>query len=120
MGLFDSLAESVKGVLGQVTAAEVPAMLNAALAQTSMGNLSGLLNQLQSSGLGAQAQSWIGNGQNLPITADQLKSALSNDQVRQLAQHFGIDPDAVLNLLSQHLPAVVDAATPDGTPPEPT
>ena len=92
MGLFDSLTEGLKGVLGQVTVQDLPGMLNAALAQTPMGNLQGLADQLQSGGLGAEVQSWIGAGKNLPISADQLKEVLGSDQVKQIAQHFGIDP----------------------------
>jgi uncharacterized protein YidB (DUF937 family) len=115
MGLLDSLTEGIKGVLGQAEAAGVPEMLNAALAKTSMGNLQGVVNQLQASGLGAQVQSWLGSGANLPVTADELKAALGNDQVRQLAQHFGVDPDTVLKLLSNQLPAAVDAASPNGS-----
>ncbi len=111
MGLFDTL----KGVLGEAEAAGVPQMLEAALSKTSFGNLQGVLNQLQASGLGSQVQSWLGNGANMPITADQLRAALGNDQVRQLAEHFGVDPDAVLKLLENQLPAVVDAASPNGS-----
>ena len=111
MGLFDTLKDAAMGAL----AGQGPAALNAALGKTDLGGLQGIVNQLQASGLGGQVASWLGSGQNLPISADQLKAALSNDQVRALAQHFGIDPDAALNLLAQHLPAAVDAASPDGT-----
>jgi len=117
VGLFDSLTEGLKGVLGQVTVQDLPGMLNAALAQTPMGNLQGLADQLQSGGLGAEVQSWIGAGKNLPISADQLKEVLGSDQVKQIAQHFGIDPEAALKLLEQNLPATIDAASPNGVLP---
>jgi uncharacterized protein YidB (DUF937 family) len=51
----------------------------------------------------------------MPINSEQLRAALDNDQVKQLAQHFGVDPDAALKLLAEHLPAVVDQQSPDGT-----
>jgi uncharacterized protein YidB (DUF937 family) len=111
MGLFDT----VKGALGQVEAAAVPALINAALAKTNLGDLNGLLTQLQQGGLASQVQSWLGSGQNLSVTADQLRAALGNEQVRQLAQHFGLPVDQVLDLLSQHLPTVIDQASPKGT-----
>jgi uncharacterized protein YidB (DUF937 family) len=47
-------------------------------------------------GLNTQVQSWLGNGQNMPVTADQLRAALSDEHVRALAQHFGVDPQAAL------------------------
>lgn len=114
MGLFDNLSGALGGVLGQVEAAAVPALISAVLAKTNLGDLQGLVNQLQQNGLGPQVQSWLGNGANLPITADQLRAALSSDQVKQLAQHFGVDPDAALKLLAEHLPTVVDKASPNG------
>jgi len=115
MGLFDNLGGALKGVLGQVEAAAVPALISAALAKTNLGDLQGLVNQLQQGGLGPQVQSWLGNGSNISITPDQLRAALGNDQVRQLAAHFGLPVDQALNLLAQHLPAAVDQASPNGT-----
>jgi uncharacterized protein YidB (DUF937 family) len=112
MGLLDSLRG---GVLGQLEAAALPALISAALAKTNLGNLQGLVTQLQQGGLDKQVQSWLGNGPNMGITADQLRGALGNEQVRQLAQHFGVDPDAALKLLAEHLPKVVDQASPNGT-----
>jgi uncharacterized protein YidB (DUF937 family) len=114
MGLFDNLGGALGGIMGQVEAAAVPALISAVLAKTNLGDLQGLVNQLQQNGLGPQVQSWLGNGANLPVTADQLRAALGNEQVRQLAQHFGVDPDAALKLLAEHLPAVVDKASPNG------
>src|SRR5580704_18884674 len=112
MGLLDNLG--LGGVLGQVEAAAMPALISAVLAKTNLGNLSGIVNQLQQGGLATQVQSWLGNGANMPVTADQLRAALGNEQVKQIAQHFGVDPDAALKLLAEHLPAVVDKASPNG------
>jgi uncharacterized protein YidB (DUF937 family) len=114
MGLFDNLNSALGGALGQVEATAVPALISAVLAKTNLGDLQGLVNQLQQNGLGPQVQSWLGNGANTPITPDQLRAALSSDQVKQLAQHFGVDPDAALKVLAQHLPGVVDQASPNG------
>ncbi len=115
MGLLDQLGGSLKGVLGSVAAAEAPALISAALAKTNMGNLQGLVDQLQQGGLGEQVKSWVGNGANLQVTPEQIQSALGNDQLKQLAQHFGVDPDAVAKLLADHLPTVVDQASPNGS-----
>ena len=112
MGLLDSLRG---GVLGQLEAAAVPALISTALSKTNMGNLQGLVAQLQQAGLDKQVQSWLATGPNMTITSDQLRAALGSDQVRQLAQHFGIDPDATLKLLAEHLPNVIDQASPNGT-----
>src|SRR5215472_17082759 len=104
MGILDDLVSGIKGIFGQAEAAAVPELISAALGKTNLGNLQGLINQLQQGGLGPQVQSWLGSGANMSITPDQLRAALGNDQVRQLAGHFGVPVDQVLNLLSEHLP----------------
>jgi|ERR1700686_4879112 uncharacterized protein YidB (DUF937 family) len=114
MGILDSM---FGGALGQLEAAAVPALVSAALAKTNLGDLQGLVNQLQQGGLGNQVQSWLGNGTNLPVSPDQLRAALGSDQVRQMAEHFGVSPDAALKLLSEHLPGVIDKASPSGALP---
>lgn len=112
MGLLDSL---LGGSLSQIEAAAVPALISAALAKTNLGDMQGLVNQLQQGGLGNQVQSWLGNGANMPVSPDQLRAALGSDQIKQLAAHFGVAPDAALKLLSEHLPGVVDKASPNGS-----
>lgn len=111
MALFDKLG----GILGQVTAAAAPALISAALAKTNMGDLQGLVTKLQQGGLGAQVQSWLGSGGNMPVSAEQLKAALGDEHVQQLAAQFGVPVDKVMQLLSEHLPATVDQASPNGT-----
>ncbi|HEX4411063.1 MAG TPA: YidB family protein [Xanthobacteraceae bacterium] len=113
MGLFDS----IKGALGSAEAAAFPAMVNTILAQTQYKNVAGLVAALESGGLGPQVQSWLGNGQNLPITADQLKSVLGNAQLQELARHAGLPVDEILSLMAQYLPEIVDKASPNGTLP---
>ena len=117
MGLLDSLSGALGGNLSQLEAAAMPALISAVLAKTNLGDLQGLANQLQQGGLGNQVQSWLGNGPNLPVSAEQLRAALGSDQVRQLAQHFGVSPDAALKVLSEHLPGAIDQASPNGVLP---
>lgn len=108
MGLFDSLK-------GALESEALPAMLNTVLAQTQYHDLPGLVAALEKGGLGPQVQSWLGNGTNMPITADQLKAVLGNSQVQEFARHFGLPVDGMLNALAQYLPEIVDKASPNGT-----
>jgi uncharacterized protein YidB (DUF937 family) len=110
MGLLDSLG----GMVGQMTSAAAPALISAALAKTNLGDMQGLVTQLQQGGLGDQVKSWLGNGSNMQVTPAQLQAALGSDQVKQLAAHFGIPVDAALKMLAEHLPAAVDQASPNG------
>jgi uncharacterized protein YidB (DUF937 family) len=117
MGLLDSLTGALGGNLGQLEAGAMPALISTVLAKTNLGDLQGLVAQLQQGGLGNQVQSWLGNGANLPVSPDQIRAALGSDQIRELAQHFGVSPDAALKLLSEHLPGVIDKASPSGALP---
>ena len=116
MGILDSLENSpaFKGVLGQLEAAVLPVVLNEVLGQGGQGGLNTIVAKLEQAGLGDQVKSWIGNGQNLPITADQLRAALGSDVVRQLAAKYNIPIDQVAEVLAHQLPQAVDNASPDG------
>jgi uncharacterized protein YidB (DUF937 family) len=50
-----------------------------------LGGLGGLLDKLQKGGLGDVANSWIGTGQNRPVTPKQLGPALGPDIIKTLA-----------------------------------
>jgi len=114
MGLLDQLGGSLKNVVGSLAAAEGPAVLSALLAKTNLGSLQGLVDQLQQAGLGEQVKSWLSDGSNMKVTPEQIRAALSSDQVKQIAQHFGVPADEALKMLADHLPGIVDQASPNG------
>ncbi|MGO4717209.1 YidB family protein [Bradyrhizobium sp. 2TAF24] len=119
MGILDDLGNSpaFKGILGQLEASVLPAVLGEVLGGGGQGGLSAILGKLQQAGLGDQVKSWLGNGENLPISSDQLKQVLNSDQVKQLAARFGIPMDQLLDALAKELPTAVDRASPNGTLP---
>ena len=112
MGILDSLENS--GILGQLGAAVLPAVLGEVMGSGGQGGLNAIIAKLQQAGLGDQVKSWIGNGHNLPITAEQLQQVLGSDAVRQLAAKYNIPIDQVAEVLAHQLPLAVDKASPDG------
>ena len=116
MGILDSLENSpeLKGMLGQLGAAVIPVVLGEVMGNGGQGGLSAIVAKLEQAGLGDQVKSWIGTGQNLPITADQLQQVLGSDTVKQLAARFNIPVDQLSKVLAQQLPGAVDSASPDG------
>jgi len=108
MGFLDN-------VLGGVVGAELTHILIGYIEQH--GGLPALVQQFEQNGLGNIVQSWIGPGANLPITADQLHSILGSDAVTQMAAKFGLNPQDLMQKLSQLLPAAVDKMTPNGVIP---
>jgi uncharacterized protein YidB (DUF937 family) len=79
-----------------------------------LGGLGGLLDKLQKGGLGDVAKSWIGSGQNQPVSPGQLGPALGPDIIKTLAQRSGLSEEEITKHLSQILPGVVDKLTPHG------
>ena len=120
MGLFDEIVSgALKGVMGQAEQSLLPGLLSQLLANTNLGSVGGLLQQLQQGGLGGQVASWLGNGANHAISPDQLRSALGSEQLQQMAQAAGLPIDKLLAMLSQQLPQTVDKMSPSGTLQEP-
>jgi len=79
-----------------------------------LGGLSGLLEKLQQGNLGDVAKSWVGNGQNQPISPGSLGSVLGPSIVKTLAEKTGLSEQEVTAQLSQVLPGFVDKLTPQG------
>ncbi|WP_343619806.1 YidB family protein [Ralstonia sp.] len=89
--------------------------------QAAIGGLGPLQQILEQAGLGEQVKSWIGNGQNLPVSGEQITQALSGtgalEEVSKLAAHFGINEGDLANQLAEGLPEAVNHLTPQGAVP---
>jgi uncharacterized protein YidB (DUF937 family) len=114
MGLLDQLKQETAGLVSQLAAHPQLAQEVTTLVHGGSGGLAGFVRQLEQGGLGKQVQSWIGTGQNLPVTALQLQQALGSDRVRQLATRVGLDPNVVTQKLATLLPQLIDRLTPNG------
>jgi len=79
-----------------------------------LGGLGGLLNKLQQGGLGDVVNSWVGSGQNQPVSPGQVGSALGPSIIKMLAQKSGLSEQEISQQLSQVLPGLVDKLTPNG------
>ena len=106
-GAGGGLGDLLKGGLGGLLA-------GGAAGSVLSGGLGDLLNQLQQSGHGDAANTWVGKGENKPIAPGDLAKALGADQIESLSAQSGLSRDELLSGLSQYLPQVVDHLTPDG------
>jgi uncharacterized protein YidB (DUF937 family) len=77
-----------------------------------------LIQSFAQKGLGTIVSSWVSTGPNLPVSGDQIQSALGNDTLSSLAQKAGVAPEMASSLLAQLLPGLVDKLTPEGKIPE--
>ncbi len=127
MGLLDSLLGSMMGGMpggSQATPGAQGAQGGSQMIQMALqmlqqnGGIEGLLAKFQQAGMGQQAQSWVGTGQNMPISADALSQIFGQGQLGKIAQQMGMSHEEVAGGLAQALPGVVDHMTPGGEIPE--
>jgi uncharacterized protein YidB (DUF937 family) len=117
MGLLDDLLGKVTGQSGGGVEAQLLNAVTGLLGSQSSGGLAGLVDQFTKSGLGDIVSSWVGTGQNLPISGDQITKALGGGQLGDLAKQAGLSPENASSMLANVLPGLVDSLTPKGEVP---
>lgn len=111
MGLFDSLAGAVLSKVG----GDKGAMVQVAMDLFNQnGGLEGVIEKFKAGGLMEQVASWVGKGENLPISAEQVTQVLGSGAVTGIAAKFGASPSDISNKIAEYLPQVIDKMTPDG------
>ena len=123
MGLLDDVLNNVTTTASATTPSvegSQSSLISAALSMLTnqSGGISGLVQQFTAQGLGHVVNSWVGTGQNLPISPSQLQSVLGSEQVQAIAAKAGISPEAAQTGLAQLLPQLVDHLTPNGEVPQ--
>jgi uncharacterized protein YidB (DUF937 family) len=116
MGLLDQIGGMLGGSQQQGGTGDILAVAQHLLEQN--GGVQGLVQKFQQGGLGDAVASWVGTGQNLPVSADQIKQVLGNGQLTEIAGKLGLDPSQLSTQLAQHLPGLVDKLTPNGQVPQ--
>jgi uncharacterized protein YidB (DUF937 family) len=101
------------GGLGGMLAGLVPVVSG----MLEHGGLQKVLAQLEASGLGSQAASWVGTGANQAISAADIEKVVGSSQLAGIAAQLGVSPDEAAGALAHVLPAVVDKVSPDGEVP---
>lgn len=122
MGLLEDVLSMASGSLssGGVPPAQHATGLAAILEYVNspqVGGVAGLQKMFQAGGLGNVISSWIGTGNNVPVSADQLQNVLHGGTLQQVAQKAGIDPSQLTGMMASLLPHLVDKMTPNGEVP---
>ncbi len=95
----------------------IGSMLGGGAAASGGGGLGDLLHRFQQAGFGEQAQSWVGTGQNIPVSPDVIGQIFGSGGLSQIARQAGLTEQETSEGLSKILPDVVDHVTPDGQVP---
>jgi uncharacterized protein YidB (DUF937 family) len=119
MGLLDEVLAMAGGTGAQQSqhASALSAILSL-INSPQVGGLAGLQSMFQQGGLGHIMSSWIGNGPNLPVSANQLQNVLHGGALQQAAQQAGMDSSQFTNTMSTLLPHLVDKVSPNGQLPD--
>jgi len=113
MGLFDSILGAASGKTeGSGGAAQLIGVLGGLLAQS--GGLQGLASKFSHTGQGNAFQSWVGMGENQPVSTGQVQNALGSEEINAIATRMGVDPAVASTFLAEYLPKIVDKLTPAG------
>jgi uncharacterized protein YidB (DUF937 family) len=119
MGLMDEVL-AMAGVSGAQQGQHVTALtaIMTYINSPQVGGIAGLQSMFQQGGLGNVVSSWIGSGQNLPVSASQLQNVLHGGALQQAAQQAGMDPSQLTGMMSSLLPHLVDKLSPNGQVPD--
>ena len=131
MGLLDGIVGNVLGSMLSGNQAQSPLgaganqaqggnlLLQIALSMLQQnGGLEGVLGKFRQGGLAQQADSWVGTGQNMNNSADQLQQVFGSSTISDLASRLGMPADQAGSAMAQMLPDVINQLTPQGQVPE--
>lgn len=78
-------------------------------------DLGSIIGNLQNSGLGNIAESWLGDGDNEGISSSQIESMLGSEKIQAAAEQLGTDQNSLLQGLQDMIPQVVDKSSSGGS-----
>ncbi|MGD8267085.1 MAG: YidB family protein [Desulfobacterales bacterium] len=78
-------------------------------------DLGSMLSKMDSGGLGAIAQSWLGDGTNDSISPSQVTDMLGTDKISEFASKLGLSNEEAAGGLSDAIPQIVDKASSGGS-----
>jgi uncharacterized protein YidB (DUF937 family) len=119
MGFLDEIVKAGAGTLlsgsGQGGLMEqVLGLVN----NSETGGLAGLVEAFKGKGLGDAISSWVGTGENKPVSGEEIANTIGIDKIQQIAAKLGISGSEASSGLAALLPQVIDKLTPEGKVPQ--
>ena len=78
-------------------------------------DIGAIAEKLKEGGLAEQVSSWMGDGDNEAVSADQLTNAFGADKIGEMASKLGVEPVAAAETLSQVMPGLMDKMSSGGS-----
>jgi uncharacterized protein YidB (DUF937 family) len=98
---------------GADVSAKLSSVLNGFIQK--QGGVTGVVNRFEKQGLGLTIQSWVGKGENHPISDAQIYRALGFETLQQLGAQLGLSPDQIAARLSKVLPKAIEKLATEGS-----
>lgn len=120
MGLLDSVLGQVMGQMGGSSAKMkmIQTVVGMVGGSGALGGIGGLIQKFTDGGQAKEAESWVGTGENQPVSAEQVRAALGDDEIQRVADEAGVSTDEAAGGLAALLPTIIDKVTPDGQLPD--
>lgn len=80
----------------------------------TQGGVGGIADKFSQAGLGDVVGSWIGQGANAGVSADQIAAVLGSGPLADFARKLGVSPEQASETLAGLLPEAIDRLTPGG------
>jgi uncharacterized protein YidB (DUF937 family) len=114
----NNLQGMVGGLLGQLggtAGGSSNAMLTTVMALVQQqGGVEGLIAKFQAGGLSDVVSSWVGTGQNLPVSATQVTQVLGESTITNVASSLGVESSHASSSIASMLPELINQLTPNG------
>jgi uncharacterized protein YidB (DUF937 family) len=78
-------------------------------------DLGSLMSKFSSAGLGSLVNSWLGDGANQSISADQVMDMFGSSKISEFASTLGLSQEEAAGGLSDAIPQMVDKASSGGS-----
>ena len=116
MDIMELGASLLKDKLGDVAGGpeKIKEALSGLVGEGSKLDIGGLLKGMQEGGLADVAKSWLGDGENAGISADQVQNLIGADKIKEVAASLGTNAGSLLESLKDALPKLVDKASSGG------
>jgi uncharacterized protein YidB (DUF937 family) len=109
----DKIAEVLRAKLptGDRSAGQPGNLFESVVGGTGLGEL---LERFRTAGTSEQVDSWVGRGENQPLTREQVQKAIDPQTMEELARQTGFSKEDLIDRIARDLPDAVDKVTPGG------
>ncbi len=106
-GVPENLSDALGSLFGSASSAGGDSGIDLSAIVEKMKTSSGEFQKM--------ASSWLGDGENVPISKEQITEMFSSEHIVEFASKLGVSTDAASDALSDVLPKIVDTASSAGS-----